>query len=253
MSTSFRSSTDWSVLPLAERYDSLCADTLDWQTISFVGKLKMTSPENHSCSARFFMVKDSLIHISIRAYGVEGAVIRLTRDSVSIYNKVDKVIVETSMSRFFGNTGITIYDIQNIAMGRIPINHFSVSESVMTAKRGGLWSLVQDVDHNYSGIHSEFTISSSSNMPVGAVFLTQTASTDIQYNKWSDFGSMLMPAGYDLTFTHRGLAKKIAFNLKVAPKGLKINQGQIPAWKVGRGIVRTDYDQIYHQLITTLQ
>ncbi|MDE6801718.1 MAG: DUF4292 domain-containing protein [Muribaculaceae bacterium] len=249
LSRSVGRSTNWSNVPLSDRYDSLRADTIVWETISFSGKVNVKSPESNSCSARLFMYNDSLIHISLRAYGVEGAVVRMTRDSVSIYNKIDKVLVKTTLNRFLGNSGYSLNDIQDILLGRVPARVFDGFPAI-SALRGGAWKIATGADSNIS---AEYLVNAQINMPSSADFTSEAAHTLIRYGKWNDAGGLNIPEMCELTYTHRGVADKYAFTMKISSKSLKINQGNAPKWHVAKDAAMADFDQLYNQFITTKQ
>lgn len=250
--TALRTSVDWSDVPLQVRYDSLRAAAPGWRTISFSGKVRMTAPEKHSCTASFFMKRDSLIHVSLRAYGVEGAVIRVTPDSVFIYNKVDKIVTGTSTDRFFGDTGIALSDLQDILLGQLPAGIISGHDASMTSRRGN-WSIASVAGTGGAALASVVTVETRTNLISSADFSTNTASTRLRFDKWGDVAGSIVPTQSEVTYSHHKLDNRYSLSLKLTAKSLKINQGRTPAWRVSRDAVRADYDLIHNQLISTMQ
>lgn len=248
-STALRSDTDWNNRTLLQRYEALVADTCGWQTLSFSGKVKMTSPEKHSCTAKIFMVRDSLIHISFRAYGVEGAVVRIMSDSVSIYDKVDKVVMSTSIGKFFGESNISLYDVQLLILGRFPASLVSRDPFVHKSKTAKEWSIGSQIPDEDSSFRWTILIDTSLNLPSEAKFFTQTAKAYLEYSKWKNVADLTIPTSCVLAYSHSFISERYSLRFSISTGSVKVNQGQAPRWRVGRDARAADFDQMKHQLI----
>lgn len=101
-----------------ERLEMFKADTAAWHSATFAGKLSLKSPVKESASIRVYMVRDSLIQVSLRRYGIEGGIIRATTDSVILYSKTDNFLTSTSLQELLGGTPVTLGDLQAAILGR---------------------------------------------------------------------------------------------------------------------------------------
>ncbi len=90
-----------------------------WNDLTVPVKCAISSPKSISVSGRMTMVKDQSISISMRMLGFEVAGMYADRDSVFIYEKLNKSMVAEPMSRLTAATGLTLSDIQDLMTGII--------------------------------------------------------------------------------------------------------------------------------------
>jgi len=110
-----------SVASVEQRFDAMVATYKPWYSLSVPVKVEIKSPAKISLSGRAYMVKDSVIHVSMRVLGFEVAVMRATPDSVYCVDKVHKLAVIESIDRLSANTGITLGQLQSLMLGRAVI------------------------------------------------------------------------------------------------------------------------------------
>lgn len=103
------------VATLVDSYASRTA----WADLNIPVKCTLRSPKSISVSGRLVMVKDKSITLSLRMLGFEVAGLYADRDSIYIYEKINKSLVAEPMSRLTASTGLTLSDIQDLLTGVI--------------------------------------------------------------------------------------------------------------------------------------
>lgn len=99
-----------------------------WESVKIDGKLKMQGLPL-SPSLKIFMIKDSLIDISIRAPFVgEAGRILVTTDSVTAVNKMNKTYVNEGISDAFRFYPGGLSDIQDLLLARFFLPGFELTE-----------------------------------------------------------------------------------------------------------------------------
>ncbi len=104
-----------------ERFDAMISSYKPWHSLSVPVKVELRSPSNLSLSGRAYMVRDSLVHISMRVLGFEVALLRVTCDSVYCIDKVHHLALIESLERIGSDSGITLGQIQSLMLGRAVI------------------------------------------------------------------------------------------------------------------------------------
>ncbi|MDE6395941.1 MAG: DUF4292 domain-containing protein, partial [Muribaculaceae bacterium] len=81
--------------------------------------LDLEKPLSMSASGRATMIRDSLVHISIRFIGMEVGVVRATPDSVFLVDKYHKIYFAEPLSTLLGSRGkdLTLGDLQDMMLG----------------------------------------------------------------------------------------------------------------------------------------
>lgn len=96
-------------------------DYVPWQSAELQGKLKMQGLPL-SPSLKIFMIRDSLISISVRAPFVgEAGRLELTPDSILAVNKMKKTFVKEGYRAWMDSSGFTslkVNDLQNLLLAR---------------------------------------------------------------------------------------------------------------------------------------
>lgn len=101
-----------------ERITALSQGWEDWEKCSLTGKLKMAGLPL-TPSVRIFMIKDSLVRISLRAPFIgEAGRAEITGSTLTVANKMNKTWCEVSLDSIAGNQPWNIVDFQNIILGR---------------------------------------------------------------------------------------------------------------------------------------
>lgn len=104
-------------------------DYIPWHKATIQGKLKMQGLPL-SPSVKIFMVKDSLIDISLRAPFVgEAGRVQLTADSVIAVNKIGKTYIKERITDFLRYYPGGIKDVQDLLMARFFLPGFNVEEA----------------------------------------------------------------------------------------------------------------------------
>lgn len=108
-----------------DRFDAMVSSYKPWHSLSVPVKVELRSPSRLSLSGRAYMVKDSLVHVSMRVLGFEVAYMHVTRDSVYCVDKVHHLAVIEGIDRLSSNAGITLGQLQSLLIGRaiIPGQH----------------------------------------------------------------------------------------------------------------------------------
>ena len=104
------------------------ADTV-WHTLYAPVKINLTSPMTFGASGRATMVRDSLVHISMRFFGMEVAVVRATADSAWVVDRFHKLYTVVPMSALTARTGLTLGAVQDIMLGKSGVTGSSVRVS----------------------------------------------------------------------------------------------------------------------------
>jgi hypothetical protein len=102
--------------------------------ITFSGKAKVdvaSSAINQSFSAQIDMLKDSVIGLSLRVMGVEGARIKITPDSIEIIDRLNQEYIPRSYSfiRDNFNLDISFTDLQSLIAGN-PVFYGNTTKTV---------------------------------------------------------------------------------------------------------------------------
>lgn len=102
----------------AQRYQEVCRTYGDWQDVTLPVKVSLTSPKSISVSARAAMKRGEWISLSVRMLGFEVASLFVDRDSVHVVDRYHKAYVSESLSKVFGNSGVSVADMQDLLLGR---------------------------------------------------------------------------------------------------------------------------------------
>ena len=102
----------------AQRFASMTAAYGMWNDVQMPVRASLRSPMSLSASGKITMVRDRLVHISMRLLGIELAVGSITPDSIHIYDKFHRYLVAESTAALTGGTGISFADIQSALLGR---------------------------------------------------------------------------------------------------------------------------------------
>lgn len=99
--------------------DSLLAPSArPWTDVQCPVAVQMAAPVQISASGRCTMVRDSLIHLSLRAMGMEAGVVRITPDSVWIVDRYDGNYLAEPLDSILGGYPLRLADIQSLLMGQ---------------------------------------------------------------------------------------------------------------------------------------
>jgi len=113
------------------------ADTA-WHTLYAPVRLNLSSPVSIGASGRASMVRDSLVHISLRFFGMEVAQVRATADSAWVVDKYHKIYTAMPLDELTARTGISLADVQDILLGQASLTDRlpAVSERVSITAAG---------------------------------------------------------------------------------------------------------------------
>ena len=90
-----------------------------WTSVAMPVSLDLDKPLSMSASGRATMVRDSLVHISVRFFGMEVGIVRATADSVFLVDKYHKLYFAEPLSSLLGSRGqeLTLGDLQDMMLG----------------------------------------------------------------------------------------------------------------------------------------
>lgn len=89
-----------------------------WHDVYMPVTLNLKRPISMGISGRATMVRDSLIHISMRMLGIEVAVAHVTADSVWLVDKYHKYVCAAATSAITGPNNLSLSDLQDMLLGR---------------------------------------------------------------------------------------------------------------------------------------
>lgn len=93
------------------------ADTV-WHTLYAPVKVNVSSPMSLGASGRATMVRDSLVHLSLRFFGMEVAQVRADRDSAWLVDKYHKIYTSMPLAGLTASSGLTLADVQDLLLGQ---------------------------------------------------------------------------------------------------------------------------------------
>ncbi len=99
------------IAQLAESYN-------DWNDVNLPISIDIAQPVNFGFSGRATMIRNESIHISMRVFGMEVAVVHIDNDSTLVVDKFHKYICSVPTSKLTGNNKFTISDLQDMMLGR---------------------------------------------------------------------------------------------------------------------------------------
>ncbi len=94
------------------------AGTEQWHDVRLPVKVSLKSPMSMSLSGRATMVRDSVINISMRVFGMEVAVAHVNNDSVFFIDKHNKYYFAEPLQSVLGTHKMTVAQMQNLILGQ---------------------------------------------------------------------------------------------------------------------------------------
>lgn len=91
--------------------------TQPWHTLYAPVRVALTSPTSISASSRATFVRDSLIHLSARVFGMEVAQFRATADSAWLVDKFHRTYTSLPLTALSERYNISLGDIQALLLG----------------------------------------------------------------------------------------------------------------------------------------
>lgn len=88
-----------------------------WHTLYAPVRVALTSPTSLSASSRATFVRDSLIHLSVRVFGMEVAQFRATADSAWLVDKFHRTYTSAPLGTLSERYNISLGDIQALLLG----------------------------------------------------------------------------------------------------------------------------------------
>ncbi|MDE6485996.1 MAG: DUF4292 domain-containing protein [Muribaculaceae bacterium] len=101
-----------------QRYASMTSAYGLWHDVRMPMRATLRSPMSISASGTLTMVRDELIHASVRVLGIEVAVLRATPDSIYLVDKFHRYLVAEPTAAVTARTGLTLPDMQSLLLGR---------------------------------------------------------------------------------------------------------------------------------------
>lgn len=220
-----------------ERFDAMVSSYKPWHSLSVPVRAELRSPSRLSLSGRAYMVKDSLIHISMRVLGFEVALMHVTRDSIYCVDKIHHLALIEGIDRLSVNSGITLGQLQSLLLGRaiIPGQHDKLSRKsrsvtlkapdnesaawTLTAESTGKYpfSCVYDVDPTVNQV-SAVSVVLPGHKPVTVSYLSPVE---------CQLGYLPSSLSCDMSVS----GKQLDASLRYTPGSLKVDNVDIPAFR----------------------
>ncbi|MDO4320214.1 MAG: DUF4292 domain-containing protein [Bacteroidales bacterium] len=89
-----------------------------WQDLYVPFKLRLESPARFSCSGRATMVRGQSLHMSLRVFGMEVAVVHADKETAWLLDKIHRYVCAVPLSSLTARTGIGLKQVQDIMLGR---------------------------------------------------------------------------------------------------------------------------------------
>lgn len=142
--------------------ESLVRSYEDWSDVAMSFRCNLRSPKNISVSGKASMIRGKEIKISLRMLGFEVAGLYADKDSLFVYEKLNRTLIAEPMGKITSAAGITLSDIQNILLGQLCapgqnnsfkdiVNSFAIeatSDNILLATKSGhipwLYTLTAD-------------------------------------------------------------------------------------------------------------
>lgn len=88
-----------------------------WHDVYMPVKVSAVKPINQSLSGRATMVRDSMVHISMRMLGFEVAVLHVENDTMWVIDKFHKYQFAESLDKILGSHKMSLGALQDIMLG----------------------------------------------------------------------------------------------------------------------------------------
>ena len=237
-------SQETALSSVEDRFDRMIETYRPWHTVNVPVKVELRSPARLSLSGRASMVRDSLIHISMRVFGLEVAVLHATPDSVYCIDKVHKLVVAERLDGLTDRTGLTIGQLQQLLLGRF----FVPGEDGAPSRRSKHLKLNAAPDSLDSWTMTAtprrgpeylllYTVGASDNQLSSLeVSLPAGKSLTFGYSDWKscDLGSLPRT----LTCSTTVASKKLDAQLQYSPTNLSVDSDDIPSFRRPSGSYR---------------
>lgn len=92
-------------------------DAATWSDVQMPVRVELSKPVSFSLSGRATMLRDSMIHISMRVFGMEVAVVNVTNDSVYLVDKFHKYYFAEPLKTVLGSHMMSVGAMQDIMLG----------------------------------------------------------------------------------------------------------------------------------------
>ena len=205
----------------------LRAQAITFETFSGKSKVDITSSQgNQSFSAAIDIRRDSLIGISLRLLGVEGARVRITPDSIEILDRLNQVYMprDYSFLRDSLNLDLNFADLQNLIIGN-PVMYDSTTLELGTSEEFYILNASKGVYKNQINMDADFSIVRMFIQDLYAkrnLTLQYAGYEKIDGKRFAFNRNILLDAREDLTanivFTNVEFDKPFEFSFSVNPK-----------------------------------
>lgn len=219
------------------RFDSMVETYKPWHTLSVPVKVELRSPSKLSLSGRAYMVRDSLIHVSMRVFGLEVAVLRATPDSVFCIDKIHKLAVVENLTELTRRTGLTLGQLQRLMLGRafVPGDDSAVSRrsrqlSLDDSGDGtGAWTMTATPKHG-DGYRILYEVGGTDNQLSSLqVSVTGHNPVTIGYADWTQCALGFMPRSMSCAASVS--SKDVEAVLRYTPGSVSVDSGDVPSFR----------------------
>ncbi|MDE7472879.1 MAG: DUF4292 domain-containing protein [Muribaculaceae bacterium] len=239
---------------LGSRYAGMVERYGEWNELSTNVKVSIESPMRLSISGKAYMVKDSLIHVSLRLLGMELGVCHVTRDTVYCLDKLHKVAVVEPMSKITDQSGITIGTLQSILLGRVVEENGRSSKGSMTLdwidKSADLWKVIEQYSSPLK-YTCTFNVGADDNVSSLVVAVPGHQELGCKYAGWSRSATGPVP---ETISTDMSVGQKsLKASLKYTPSSVSVSNVKIPTFKTpGKDYRRVAVNDLLKSVSTLL-
>ncbi len=218
---------------LNKRFAGMVESYGGWNAMSTNVKLNIESPIKFSLSGKGYMVKDSLIHVSMRVLGMELGVCHVTRDTIYFLDKLHKVAVVEPMSKLTTQYGITVGTLQSILLGRVVTQQDGRATKGSltldwTDKEAELWKVIAQYKDPLK-YTCTFNVNAADNVTSLAVAVPGHKDVGCLYSGWakSEAGPIPETISTDMTVGQKSLKA----SLKYTPSSVSVSNVRVPSFK----------------------
>lgn len=115
-----------------------------WKDLYVPFKLRLESPVRFSCSGRATMVYGTSLHMSLRVFGMEVAVLHADNENAWLLDKIHRYVCTVPLSSLTARSGIGLTQVQDIMLGRAfcpGYSDFAKAPFNVSADDAGSWML----------------------------------------------------------------------------------------------------------------